>query len=94
MIPFIKSTLPTKVKKGRSLANNENFDKIISKIETVLKRGYIQPGQVSSLIDFFAVPKGDDIRLVYNGTSCGLNEATWAPHFWLPYPRTAIRILD
>jgi hypothetical protein len=29
---------------------------------------------------FFAVPKGeDDIRLVYNVTSSGLNKMVWAP---------------
>lgn len=94
MIPYIKSALPTNVKLGRSLLNNEHVDKIIEKLATILRKGYIQPGYVKSLIDFFAVPKGGDIRLVYNGTSCRLNEATWAPNFWLPYPRTAIRLLD
>lgn len=94
MVPFISGTLPQNVKKGRSLAKNENISKITKKLSTIFKRGYIKPGFVKSLIDFFAVPKGDDIRLVYNGTSCGLNEATWAPNFWLPYPRTALRLLD
>jgi hypothetical protein len=40
-------------------------------------------------MDFFAVEKYSDIRLVYNGMSCGLNEALWAPNFWLPLPSTA-----
>jgi hypothetical protein len=31
--------------------------------------------------------------LVYNGTSCGLNDALWAPNFWLPTPTTAARCL-
>ena len=31
------------------------------------------------------MPKGEgDIRHVFNGTSCGLNTALWAPNFWLP----------
>ena len=51
-------------------------------------------------VDYFAVPKGLgplgewlDIRVVYNGTSCGLNDAVWAPGFWLPTADTAIRQL-
>ena len=32
-----------------------------------------------------------DIRMVYNGTSSGLNAAVWAPSFWMPTPATAIR---
>jgi hypothetical protein len=48
---------------------------------------------IRSLMDFFAVEKDSDIHLVYNGTSCGLNEALWAPNFWLPMPATAARTL-
>ena len=25
-----------------------------------------------------------DVRMVYNGTGCGLKESAWAPHFGLP----------
>jgi hypothetical protein len=40
---------------------------------------------VKSLIKYFAVPKGlSDIRIVYDATASGLNEAVWAPSFWLP----------
>jgi hypothetical protein len=52
------------------------------------------PGRVESFIQFFDVPKADGIRLVYNGRSCGLNKTTWAPNFWLPNTRTALRVLD
>ena len=45
-------------------------------------------------MDFFEVDKDSDIRLVYNGTSCGLNDALWAPNFWLPTPATAARTLS
>jgi hypothetical protein len=42
---------------------------------------------ISSLMDFFAIDKDSDIRLVYNGTSCGLNEALLALGFQsLPPP--------
>jgi hypothetical protein len=40
---------------------------------------------VRLLTDFFSVPKGlDDIRLVYNGTSSGLNDVLWVPSFPMP----------
>jgi len=51
-------------------------------------------------VDYFPVPKGLgplgewlDIRVVYNRTSCGLNEAVWAPGLLLPTADTAIRQL-
>jgi hypothetical protein len=44
-------------------------------------------------MDFFEVDKDSDIRLVYNGTSCGLNDALWAPNFWLLTPSTAAHTL-
>jgi hypothetical protein len=61
------------------------FKKIIKKISKVRKRKYISVGHVLSLTDFFCVPKGnDDIRMVYNGTSSGLNDILWVPSFPLP----------
>jgi hypothetical protein len=60
-------------------------------------QGYVVAPQIRdsiwSLMDFFAVDKDSDIRLVYNGMSCGLSEALWAPNFWLPLPSTAARTL-
>jgi hypothetical protein len=56
-------------------------------------RGYVVTPEtqdfIRSLMDFFEVNKGTDICLVYNGTSCGLNDALWAPNFWLLTPSTA-----
>ena len=71
------------------------------KIGDVRKKHYITPiSKTVSDVDYFGVPKGIgpdetilDIRLVYNGTSCGLNEAVWAPNFWLPTADKAIRQL-
>jgi len=55
------------------------------KISKVVERGYLESGYVSSLINYFAVPKGEgDIRVVYDGTKCGLNESVWSPNFYLP----------
>jgi hypothetical protein len=70
---------------------------ILEKLQTILDRGYVvapkTKDSIRSLMDFFPVEKDSDLCLVYNGTSCGLNEAVWAPNFWLPSPATAARTL-
>ncbi|KAL7561075.1 hypothetical protein ACA910_020389 [Epithemia clementina (nom. ined.)] len=44
------------------------------------------------MTDYFDVPKGsDDIWMVFNGTSAGLNASLWALNFWLPTAATALR---
>ena len=54
----------------------------------------IDADRVKNFIDSFQIPKGDeDIRVVLNGTSCGLTEALFAPFFWLPYAPTMTRLL-
>ena len=64
------------------------------KVVQVRKRGYILPGKITGGTQFFCVDKGvDDIRMVYNGTSCGLNEVLWAPRFGLPTVRQTLRAL-
>jgi hypothetical protein len=56
-----------------------------AKVVKVRKLDYITTGTVRSGTHFFCVPKGDsDIRMVYNGTGCGLNANVGAPHFVLP----------
>jgi hypothetical protein len=65
---------------------------VVKKISKVRKRKYISTGYVSSLTDFFSVPKGaNDIRMVYNGTSSGLNDVLWVPSFPLPTVDTLLR---
>ena len=92
--PYIFNTLPTsqrrayapslKVQKS-SLTVDEVKQKIADKFVDYIKRGYIKivpSTKIKNFIDYFAVPKPLlDIRAVFNGTSCGLNEATWASHF-------------
>ena len=64
------------------------------KILGVRKREYICPGPVVSGTHYFCVPKGsDDVRMVYNGTSCGLNEVLFAPRFGLPTVRHTLRAI-
>ena len=74
---------------------------VAEKLCDVRRKLYIAPGTTISFIDFFGVPKTidenglvTDIRMVYNGTSCGLNDCVWAPNFWMPTPQTAVRHLD
>jgi hypothetical protein len=67
-------------------------EKLEAKLRKVRDRGYIQPGFVKSLTGFFAVPKAStDIRVVYDATQCGLNEALWSPNFFLPTVDSILR---
>jgi hypothetical protein len=68
------------------------------KVWNARQKGYIGPSDrsIDSLMSFFSVPKVTaydkdtgheevlDIRMVYNGSSCGLNGVLWAPWFALP----------
>ena len=56
-------------------------EQIREKVVEVRKRGYIETGEVQSLTHMFEVAKGISIRMVYDGTSSGLNDALWALHF-------------
>ena len=68
------------------------------KVHMARSKRYITPsGQpILSLMPYFSVPKVTvwcdetgrevvlEIRMVYNGTSCGLNQVLWSPWFALP----------
>ena len=61
----------------------------------IVERGHTEKGPVMSLTSYFEVPKGDgDMRMVHNGTSCGLNDAVWAPNFFMPSVDTMTGNLD
>ena len=58
----------------------------------MILRNHVKSGFVKSLTCFFAVSKGDgDIRIVYDATKSGLNEALWAPNFPLPNATSVLR---
>lgn len=63
----------------------EQKQKIMEKLRKFLTWRYLEDcGNrfVQSLVSFFDVLKGeDDIRVVFNGTLCGFNVATWAHGF-------------
>jgi len=91
----ITAALPTSYKKSRPPKANV-YNKILSKLVKSLSRGYLIPepfSKINNLIDFFAVPKAEDIRLVQNGSSCGLNKSVWASNFWLPNASSMTRVL-
>jgi hypothetical protein len=66
--------------------------KLRKKLSNVRGKQYVQPGFVKSLTSYFAVPKAKtDIRVVYDATACGLNDALWAPNFHLPTVDSVLR---
>lgn len=94
MLPYLCGPLPV-FKRRSAQPDPTKLSLIATKFDTIIRRGYIAPGPILSLTQFFDVPKGaGDIRMVYNGTSCGFNRALWCPKFWLPTARSAVRLLD
>lgn len=86
---------PTTKKRQSKERNEEQRRKIQEKVVKVLQRRYLGTGVVKSLISFFAVPKGKhDIRVVYDGTSSGLNQVIWVPRFPLPTLQRHLRQVD
>ena len=77
---------------------SENPGSVRSKIDYF----HVPKGYITVPADEEAKARGDhepttkiaDIRVVYNGTSCGLNDAVWAPNFWLATPKSAARVLN
>ena len=76
----------------------EDKCKVMEKLPIYLNKGYFKLAplsEVKSFIEYFPVPKGTtDIILVFNGTSCGVNEALMASNYWLPMSRTMTRLLS
>lgn len=59
--------------------------RLLEKIEKLERRGYLGEGAVCSLLNYFAVQKGEaDIRAVFDATKSGLNLALFANWFGLP----------
>ena len=89
---FVKGTLPEYQAHQRWPKEPDKRDKLQKKVAKPVLRDYISDGYVKSLTGFFQVPKGeDDIRVVYDASKSGLNEALWAPNFFLPTVDTVLR---
>ena len=84
--------MPSHWKKQQWPKDEASSNKLKKKLSGVRKKHYVQPGFVKSLTGYFAVPKAKtDIRVVYDATACGLNEALWAPNFFLPTVDSILR---
>jgi len=72
------------------------------KVKKFLERKYVAPyrGKISSLIKYFAVPKGiidnvvQDWRTVFHAGANKLNDVVWVPSFGLPTVNSLLRITD
>ena len=89
-----KGKLKAHFARQRWPSNPVDKEKMAAKLNKVRSRGYIVPGEAKCLTGFFAVPKADDIRIVYDATACGLNNALWAPNFFLPTIDSILRNAD
>ncbi len=82
---FVTGPFPVFLKPQKRHQDPAKHELMRSKVVQVWKRGYIPPGKVIGGTHYFCMDKGlDDIRMVYNGTSCGLNEVLWATRFGPP----------
>jgi hypothetical protein len=86
--PYFVGEPPTSREKQPLYTDADTRAKVREKVGAVIERGYIvrcSPAEVRSLMFMSDVPKGDDdVRMVYDGSRSGLNEALWAPWFALP----------
>jgi hypothetical protein len=82
---MVSGELPRYKQPQRSERHASFQAKVSEKLEDIRRKAYIMGGRVNSLTTFFWVPKGEqDIRLVYDTTKSGLNQALWAPTFGMP----------
>ncbi|KAI2511897.1 hypothetical protein MHU86_2413 [Fragilaria crotonensis] len=93
---FVQGCLP-RSQRGVKLPRFDTDTRCLvsSKIESMISKSYLEVDHVQTFLHYFAVPKGDtDIRVVFDGTSCGLNEVLWSPNFFLPTSRNASELLS
>jgi hypothetical protein len=91
---YVAAPLPTQRRQKPQAMDAARKLMVAEKIDGMMGRGYLEVGHVTNTVHFFAVPKGeDDIRVVFDGTSSGLNETLWAPNFFLPSAKSASMVL-
>ena len=94
MMPYTRGELP-RHRHPAQTQKREKFTLYLPKLLKILDRRYVVTSElIKSFADYFDVKKDDDIRMVYIGTSCGLNWALWAPKVWLPTSKSALRVFD
>ena len=92
---WFRSTVKKWTCKQKGSSNIRTNELIREKLTNIRTKGYVESGNIFSLMSYFNVPKGkDDIRMVYDGTKSGLNDSLWAPWFPLPTVEGLIRSLE
>jgi hypothetical protein len=87
LLPMFDSEPPVNSDRQPPYDNDEIKEKVKKKLDKVIMKGYVEVTDikfVEAMMFMFDVPKGDDIRMVYDGSKSGLNKALWAPWFSLP----------
>jgi hypothetical protein len=91
------------LKKNRQPPLRPNKHQVLrQKVIKFLAKKYVTPnqGKISSLIKYFAVPKGvingivQDWRTIFQAGANQLNNCVWVPSFSLPTVNTLLRIMD
>ncbi|KAI2498994.1 hypothetical protein MHU86_15498 [Fragilaria crotonensis] len=93
---YVRTPLPVNRNRMKKVTLSSEIKALVAeKIEGMGKRFYLEAsGHVSNSLNYFAVPKGEtDIRVVFDGTACGLNDTLWAPNFFLPSATSAAMLL-
>ncbi len=91
---LLTAELPRFKRAQRKPTTELALELVRAKVNKVRRRLYIAVGRVLSLTHMFHVPKPpDDIRMVYDGTASGLNDALYSPHFSLPVVGNTLRSL-
>ncbi len=88
---FVKGALPRFQHPQCQASSDKVHAQLVSELGSVRSKRYISQGEVISLTSFFAVTKGDDIRVVYDASQAGLNAALWEPNFQLPTVDSLVR---
>jgi hypothetical protein len=89
---YIKGPLP-KAKRMKPLQlPDDQLSLVASQMDGMLACRYLSIGPVKA-VSAFGCSQGTDVRIVYNGTTCGLNEALWVPNFYLPSSKAAALLL-
>ena len=98
---YFESEGPTQKRPQRDMPEDAK-EVLREKLADVIAKKYLDvPDEMmESLIQYFAVPKGEedgkakDWRVVYHAGANGLNDCVWTPSFWLPTAATLLRMLD
>ncbi len=92
---FICGDLPSYKESLNVPSDPQVRQQLHEKLQVPRRKRYICEGHTRSRTGYFPVPKGEnDIRIVYDATKCGLNQALWAPNFYLPTIDALLRNAD